>query len=332
MFQDNFKYNYIIFLCNTDYYKIAYSDLETIKNVSIHFGFNPRNKILAYFHRVHISPKIQHYFPIPLKSLWYSSYFVDNFIDRTKPKCFIFSADFIENEHYRSYLLYLKNKYLNSKFVCYYTDLIEPVEGLSKSKPDRFKFPFDLMISYDEGDAKRYNLKFFNTSFSDVTIPIDNALPECDVYYLGQPKTRWNRILNAYNTLISSNLKCNFYILNMPEDLRIKSSGLIYIDNPMSYEDNLRHVVKSRCLLDITQEGSVGLSLRAWECIHFGKCLLTDNYSIKKTKFYNNRYVSIINADGSIDIDFLKVYRQYDNPLKDLIRPIHFLKFIQENL
>ena len=192
-------------------------------------------------------------------------------------------------------------------------------------------FPlFDLIISYDIQDAEKFGFLYHPTSFSDVKIDNIHDIDCTDVYYVGKSKGRLPIIRFIYNQLTNAGFNCDFYVTDLNYNEEIQSDGIHYIKK-MSYTENLVHASKSNILLEILQPNAVGCTLRTWEAINFGCCLLTNNQRIFQTGFYDNSYVSIISADNRIDIEYLKKYKKKHNNLVKKIRPIALLNFIESN-
>jgi hypothetical protein len=323
-----FKYNYILYFSEKDYYKIIYSDFYSMKGVEIHHSFRPQNKFLSYLHKLHNSNIINNCINLPLKSLWYSCYLKNDIKSYENEKiCFIFMFTWIELIYIKEYIKFLHNKFPKAKFVCYFTDLVSTLDY----EPQSISSLFDLLVSYDRNDAAVHGMKCFPTSFSNYKVRLSDKIESCDVLFLGKSKGRLKKILSVYRQLQDANIKCLFYIIDSNIEERIDAENIHYLDNPMGYDIYLQHVQKCKCILEIVQDGSIGETLRTWEAINYDKLLLTDNFAILDSKFYSNDYVSVI-KDGRIDIDNVKNYRPIRNMLKESIRPINLLKYIESNL
>ena len=324
-----FQYYFVLYFSEKDYNKIVYSDFDNMPGVQIHHGFKPQNSILRKIHFLHNSEKINSRLCLPFKSLWFKNYLnKDAQQINEKPLCFVFMFVWVYRKFIQEYILYLKKKYPNAKFVCYYTDIVSTLTHT----PKEISHMFDLLVTYDKKDAQQFNMLYFPTSFSDVNVESDSSIESCDVLFLGKAKDRLNKIYGVYRNLKNANIKCNFFLVGVSQEERIKDDGLYYLDRPMNYYTYLQHVKKCRCILEIEQKGAIGETLRSWEAINFGKALLTDNPGIKESDFYNEQYISLIDDKGDIDKDYVKSYKEFDNPLKDKIRPIRLLEFIQKHL
>lgn len=321
------KYNFVIFQENSDYFRISYSDLRIRQDV-IYIDRFPLNKSIScrILHRFHHSIKINSIINLPYKNKWFPYYFKNTFLN-LNPLCFIFNARSMQFPYLREYVVYLKNNYKDAKFVCFYQDLINTHIG---AEPNKISHLFDILLSYDRGDAKKYNLIFHPTAFSRFPVTIDYSIPESEVYFIGHVKNRFELILKVYDKLKKADIKCVFYLSGVPANQQIKTEGIYYIKR-MSYIENLKHVARTKCILEIMQDGANGSTLRTWEAIMYDKKLLTNNLTITDNSYYNSEYISIIRND-EIDIKFLKQANTYINPFKDFTSPDKLLDFISDRL
>ncbi|MDD4781942.1 MAG: hypothetical protein PHT02_15255 [Tissierellia bacterium] len=227
----------------------------------------------------------------------------------------------------QKYIHYLKKQYQDAKFICFYQDLVKSHIG---AEPKKIINIFDIVLSYDKGDAEKYGFIYHPTVFSNYIVEKDYNIPESDVYFIGTAKDRLELILDVFFQLKHEGLSCDFYLSGVPADKQIKEDGLNYI-NKMSYIENLKHIVRTKCILEIVQGKAKGSTLRAWEAIIYDKKLLTNNISIVDDYYYNSNYVSILN-EKDIDFCFLKQNNSYINPYKSQITPDNLLEFITQLL
>ena len=316
-----FKYNYIVFFNYADFYRIPYQDMAMYPGVKPFFGFQPKNNLLAKLFHVHTSKKVNAIIKLPFKSLWMNRFTKFDF-DNDKPICFVFMATYLAYEYVRQFVKSLHYEYPQAKFVCYYSDIIKD-ETIT---PKQLSTLFDLFISYDPEEAKKYHIQYHPTSFSDVTVVNNDSINPCDVYYLAWPKDRLRKVYKIYDQLCDAGINCSFFLVGVPKEQQ--KTGITYLNNWMSYYSNLQHVIKSKCLLEVDQGGASGATLRTWESINFGRGLITNNYSLSGTKFYNPKYISFIRRENLVDIDFVKKYKVGANPVSEMIRPTQLFRFI----
>ena len=65
----------------------------------------------------------------------------------------------------------------------------------------------------------------------------------------------------------------------------------------ISYSENMNNISKTRCLVEIVQDGQAGLTLRALEAMFLHKKLLTNNRRINEFEFYNSNNIFIYGID-----------------------------------
>lgn len=326
------KYNFVVVQGGSDYNRVATSDLFNRKDVKVFFELckekpSKTDKILYTLFK---SSKVDKYLRMPFLKRWQKKFENIEFEDSSKPLCFVINAGLTYSRFSYDFLDFLHRKYPQAKFVAFYNDIISSKRA--GGRPNALKSYYDLITCYDKDDAEKYGLVYYPTFFSDCAVQENPNIEYSDVYFVGAAKNRLSKILEAYKICNDAGLKCDFYIKDVPLQKRLMLPGIHYLENNMPYIENLEHVVKSRCLLEIMQKGAVGATFRLWEAINYGKALITDNKSIQESAFYDAKYVTVIDCLGRIDLSFIKNFKTFENPLKDKIRPKHFLKFIQEKL
>lgn len=326
-------YNFVIFQTPDDYFRLSQQDLQNIDNVKYIDQFPYKaNKLVRKIYRLHFSDKINRRIELPLnielpfRQFWNPFYFKNDF-DNDKPIVFIFCGRYAFWAKY-DLIDFLKKKYPNSKFVCFFQDIIKDHKRISIEEVKR---KFDLVISYDYGDAKKYSLEYHPTIFSKLHVTEDSSIPSCDVYFVGAAKNRLDQIHDAYDILTGQGLMCDFYIINVPDHLQRKCKGLHYIPY-MDYYTNLQHVLKCKGILEILQNGAVGASLRMKEALIFNKYFITNENPSPKVfeEIDSERYININERQ-----DILKRISagiNYKQELVDQISAEHFLEFIKSKL
>ena len=325
------NYFFHVFLSDTDYNRVAYSDFEKEDNVKVYWQLNPNKSFLKYIQRFHCHGGINRIIRIPFKSIWFKRLIDPRKITETNRICFVFMYTWVNGLDYIEFIQYLHRHFPHAKYVCYYNDIISSLSPKAIVRDfESIKKYFNLFVTYDKRDAERYGMSFFPTSFSNYIIPNDKDISSTDILFLGAAKNRWEKILSVYRFATSIGLSCDFYIYKLPYEQQIILPGIHYIEEPMHYEDYLKYVKKCKCILEIEQTGAQGATLRNWEAINYDKFLLTDNASIVNTEFYDSNYVFFVRDDGSFEGREIQKKSVYYNPLKEKIRPKRFLEFIEK--
>lgn len=142
--------------------------------------------------------------------------------------------------------------------------------------------------SFDEADCKTYALKQYSQfvrKFPLQTIPD----PAIDLLFVGRNKGRKAMVDKLSAALSAAGFKVHTRITG--------SDGIKLI----SYQEYLSLVANSKCLLDITQVGQNGLSLRPIEAALYGKKIITTNAAVRKTALYNANNVLLLTDATTTD-------------------------------
>lgn len=156
---------------------------------------------------------------------------------------------------------------------------------------------------YDYYAATKFNLKYIHQVYRFAPASIikpEVKTHEYGCYWLGKIKSRLPVVNRLEKLLLSQKLTCRFiYVYERTQRL--------------SYIENLRNVLNSKCIIDINDEGSFGLSLRVMESIFFNRKLITTNSFIRQCDFYNPNNIFIYGEDKDesikafMDLDYQPV-------------------------
>lgn len=321
------KYNYVIFGDETDFMRIAYKDLEGLPWVKYLWKrIDTDSRVLTNLYRLHTSPISNRLFRLPWQKIWNRMAFRGNFEDG-KPICFLF---FFKERWFKNGLIeYLREQFPGCKIAIFCQDLAHKFfsDGFEKTA-----VKMDLSLSFDHADAEKYGMDYYPLVYSPYDVPEDDSIEESDVYFVGKAKDRLPQILAAYEKLRDEGLKCEFYITGVaPEEQ--KYADEIHYCGQMSYVENLKHVKKTKCLLEIMQGGGHGYTLRACEAIMYNKKMITDNPQISKAPFYRPELISVFSCAEDIDPSFVTAEpADADYGWKDKLSPIKLLEYIDERI
>ncbi len=320
------KYNYII--CGAGgYYNVGYYDVMNLSNVayfsSMYQGVSSR--LVRFLLRFTFSKKVNRFVKNPFSGIVYPALFKNNF-PKDEPICLLMFGDwfYIYNS---TYMEYISKKYPKLKKVLYMQDI---VARNSELNIEDAKKKFDLILSYDKGDCEKYGLIYCPTPYSVYSVQADTNIEISDVFFCGHAKNRYATILKIYDECVSKGLKCKFFITGVDNSME-RRSNIIY-NSPLAYEQILRYVKRTKCILEIMQSNADGYTPRTWETIIFDVHLLTDNIMLEKSPCYNANFMHNI-KDDLIDIcNWIHVPVFYDNAIKQSISPIRILECIEKNL
>lgn len=180
----------------------------------------------------------------------------------------------------------------------------------------------DEIWSFDRFNAEEYGLKFNSTFYSfKVLKTIHKKKKEHDVVYIGRDKSRDAVLIEIEEALKRSKCSYWFHVVKKESDY-------------LNYNEYLSFVLSSKCILDITQRGQSGLTMRSMESLFFEKKLITNNMDIANYDFYNPNNVFIIGIDDYTNLHSF-LCTPYNQVRKDIISKYDVMewakRFVDEN-
>ena len=305
------------------YYKICLEDLEKYENVRIvNAPLDYSSKLIRLLYKIHTSAKINSIISLPFKSRWKDKYIKTDFKD-IKPLCFIFLWFPPEED-----LLFFRRKFHNAIFVRACRDIFASNSAYLKYYNSNI---FDIWMSFDKGDCEKYSMKYFSEFESKIKIG-KSPKQSYDVFFAGRAKDRMNKLMKVYDLITSYGLKCYFYLVDVQDNEKVIAEGIHYAKKMMSYRNMLEHSIASKCILEINQSGADGYTSRFLESVMYGRRLLTDNSSVKNTRFYDSGYIYYLDADMYVPKSFFEGAREVDYCYNEQFSPITFLNRVEEIL
>lgn len=335
---DIFNYNYVIFNYYDDpnrvmedgYYSICLKDLESLDNVQIvSFPLDKKSKFIRFFYRLHHSYKLNKIIKLPMKKIWYPLYFNKKYFKNNKPICFISIGPYITID----YIKYLKKKYRDAKFVKLHRDLVKVYQrGSPEWTEENLRKYYDLWMSYDKNEAMEKGMLHFNEFESKIEIEPDIKNVKTDLFFAGAAKNRLDKIMAVYERFVSLGKTCDFYLVGVDQSQQVKKSGIVYADKFLPYKEVLQRSVNSNCILEINQQGAIGYTARFLEAVIYNKKLITNNQSIKESKFYNPKFIKCFTDVEEIDQDFILDDVNVDYKYNNEFSPVNLLMQIEKEL
>ena len=321
------KYNFVFFGVRYDYLFPYLGNLSQHEAVRIHRECIEENPFLQTAFHYHWSCKVNQKFRMPLKSLWYPKIYQQHF-NTNRPICFVFCGGGLL-AYDDGLVKYIRQQNPENRIVLQHWDLI------AKKFPNNYEQihrKADLVMTYDKEEAKKYGITYYpENSYSQLIPEPAEVNFKYDVYFLANVKDRLARIMEIYHFLYGNGVKCKFLLVGVPVDKQIPLEGVEYTKG-ITYVENLQYVIQSRCLLELVQGKSTGMTLRAREAIAYRRKLLTDCPEITSDDF-NPEQLQIINEIDHIDCQALRRhFSPADFPVRKVIDPIQRLYFIEGHL
>lgn len=286
-----------------DWCEKSLTDLKKKENVKI---INSKylcnlNKIQSFFARIHFSYKLNHIISLPFKSVWFKK--VKKSISKGNEEnliIIVYDRSFLSNNE--KFIKYLRKNYKNCKIVYMFTN-IASISGASDNNfVHKLNDTYDVVYAFDPADAKKYNFAYSPLLYSrnDIDVKEKNQ-----VFYVGRAKDRYQMLIDSYERLKELDMDAKFYIFGV-SDKDKKYSDEIEYNKYLSYEDCLKNIQESTCLIDVIQGNSEGFTIKNCEAVYYDKLLITTNKNIKQTPFYDERYILVIDSPSDITEEFFK--------------------------
>ena len=184
---------------------------------------------------------------------------------------------------YNTYISkFIKSKNPNIKIVFYYWNVINNNNCFVLKDSN-----IDEIWTFDEKDAKVYNLKYSPQFYKKIKLPFDTL--KSDVIYLGAAKDREIIIKEVEELLEKHGVSTNIIISHQGDKLK-------------SYGEYLQMISSGKAILDIVGPSQNGMTLRCLEALFFEKKLITNNKNIKKYPFYYPDNIFIVGEDNINEI------------------------------
>lgn len=268
--------------------------------------FPVKSKLLLWLCWKHFSPK----YKFPFKWIWYRLMLHNLGIDKHKDNIIIV-YDWNQMTRDASFIKLLKRN--NTKVVYVFTNIVQITGATTYHLLDRLKEMYDYVFAFDRLDAKKYGFLYHPLIYEKITLP-ESSLPQSDLFYVGQAKDRLDILLEIFEEAERHGLSCDFHIIGVPNEKQ-KYADKIHYNQPLHYEEVLKHINSTRCLVDAIQGNSTGLTIKVCESIIFNKKLITTNVHVKEEIFYAKGNIWIYEDPKSM-ADFVKE-KQVDYEPKD---------------
>lgn len=228
-----------------------------------------------------------------------------------------------------TYLNWLHLKYPKATFAFFLRDLYHtkmPTIGYYRKEK-----LIDVWGSYDEEETKKYHFDFY---YPEIESKVDfsgiDLTPTCDVFFAGAAKKRLPALLEAYDYLTAYGIRCHFIIMDAKAGETDKREGIEYTHELIPYREMLIHSLRCKCMLEINQDGAVGMTSRFLEAVMYNKKLITNSQPVKKSPFYNPRFIKLYDKITEVDPQFVLDEKPVDYGYKNEFSPIGLIKYIDE--
>ena len=333
---NNLRFNHIFFFLE-DYYRYMFEEPGS-KSYSSYADETIWNCLLKRIALTSRLPKLIRYpffllFVAKLKR--YVRSISSELEDKERPYCFIFHSRYwlsLEHGGYHA----LKYAFPGSKVVVIVTNSFRnntyQRQFLSRMMERRYA---DLICTFDMMEAEKYGFRFVNLPSSDFSGAFLSRKEEekWDVIFIGKTKERTEQIVRVWDELTRRGLRCAFFLVDVPQEIRARIPSGITCCDWLSYEECLNLTSKSRVILEIVENENAGKTLRVNEAVMLGKKLLTNNKYLQDNSVYYPGNMLIFEKPEEIPDAFWKEdCREYPKDIKERLSLPAFLKNVEQGI
>lgn len=279
-----------------------FKKMENVKIINRKYLYN-FDKFASLLIKIHFSYKLNKIVNLPFKYIWIKKVMEAIDIEKTDNQNIIFiiyDRSFLSNNI--SFLKCLRKKYINCKLVYMFTNIVNISGASDNNFVSKLSEYYDIVYAFDPEDAKKYNFKYSPLLYS---LNPQEVEEKEQVFYVGRAKDRYSMLIETYEKIKELNIDRNFYIFGVPEKEQKYVEDIKY-NKYISYDDCLKKIQQSNCLIDIIQSNSCGFTIKTCEAVYYDKLLITTNENVKQAPFYDERYILVINSAEDITKEFFE--------------------------
>ena len=285
--------------------------------------------------------RIQHYIGALLGCYYTNQYLLQKEIDSvlqryTQVVVLFANSSFIRSKYPIDVLKKYKKRYKNLKYVLLYVDIVNhPVSEYANFL--RNSGIFDLIYTVDGMDAVKYGFEYTVTPYSIDERKITNTC-RTGVYFCGATKGREREIVSFYTRSNAEGIETSMDIICTDENIKkmIGSAECrVRVRNKndyLLYPEVLSRSLDYSCILEIVQKNQSALTLRAYEAVCYNRKLLTNNKTILKFPYYNEKYMQYFENIDDIDWKWINNMDNVDYGYKGDFSPDILLNKINNKL
>ena len=245
-----------------------------------------------------------------------------------------FNSSFLKSKYPAQILKDYKLKWNNIKYVLFYIDIVNHAVSYHANYL-RLEGVFDCIYTIDEMDAKKYDMKLWNTPYSIVP-ELKEIKKEYDLYFCGVTKGRKEIIKKILRSADKKNIDYRMKIVcnNKEEEKYFEAykNKIEITEKYQKYNGLLKDTLKAECILELVQEGQKALTLRPYEAVAYNKKLLTNNKTIFEFKYYDPKFIRYFSKVEDIDWEWVKNEEEVDYHYQGDFSPKWLLEDIKKQL
>ena len=277
-------------------------DLDRMENAIVRRGnIAFSSKLQYYLYRIHNSKRINEIIDLPFKTIWLKEKYsyLENYRYEDDTDYYIIVLNLAVNT-----LCFPRLKSIKKDNVKLVLAFFDPIDNEFSSKiAFKYRHYFDLVMTFDDDDAKKYGFEHFFQRYSKFVLNSVNT--NKGLYFVGHSKGRSVLLEKIAEKLETNKIPYVFKIVGGKQEKASSCKSINYLKKAISYTDVLDDISKSDCLLEIVQDGQSGATARYAEAVCYNKKLLTNNKKIVNFPYYDSRFMKIFSKMDDIDLEWL---------------------------
>ncbi len=257
-----------------------------------------------------ILKKIHNHLPLPYKEFWYGNW--KNNVK--KYDVIILFAGTQGND----IIKYIKKENPTVRIIVYYMNTFK---NGAKNDPANFINLDCELWSFDKNDCQKTTMMYSHYFYDVYNIFVQNSnsntKEKYDAFFIGLDKERLADLIDLKDTLEKYHYKCKFIVKKTRNKTYLPENRVELTEQRIPYENIVHLIDQSRCIIDIVQNGQIGLTLRPMEAIFFRKKLITNNIDIMNYDFYCSENIFVLGVDSEKKLEtFLFIpYKELDEKI-----------------
>ena len=193
---------------------------------------------------------------------------------------------------------FIKRRNPNARIIIYY---VNTFTENARNSPNRYRRLTSEFYTFDKAAATTFGIRFkpfFYEYEHEAMQALAKKLPvTCDALFFGSDKGRLSKLLKIKNYLDRAGLTTKISVYADKKRHYGTEEKKYLFSGWASYSVVAEETAKTRAVIDITQSGQTGITLRPLESIFMHKKLITDNADIINYDFYTPNNVFLLGRD-----------------------------------
>lgn len=278
--------------------------------------------LLKMLWKKHFSLNKSHSLRFPLRFVWYKRMCKDmglNNVDNIVLITYDWNTLALDHLFYS----YIRKNYSNVKLVYLFSNIVKITGANYYGYLNNLKLYYDQIYAFDKCDAQKYGFRYFPLIYvKNEDAP--KSTSEVDLFYIGQAKdeNRLNILLEIFEKAQDEGLVCEFHIVGV-EEAKQKYKDKIVYNKPIGYLEALEGIMKAKCLVDVIQKESTGLTIKTCESVIYDKKLITSNVNVASEPFYSENRILVYEKNINLKLKkFIDIpFSSYSKDEKDKFSP-----------